>query len=74
MVCRVFRRVVVETCVDCCAADRAAPTTAELLEYCENLFAMLANASLLILAASRNGPRQEARYVAPWNTERLDRT
>jgi hypothetical protein len=42
MVCKVFRSVVVDTCVDCCAADRAAPTAAPLLEYCENLFAIVA--------------------------------
>jgi hypothetical protein len=42
MVCSVLRRVVVDTWVDCCAADRAAPTGVELLEYWEYLFAMLA--------------------------------
>ena len=41
MVCNVLSRVVVETWVDCCAADRTAPTGVELLEYWEYLFAIL---------------------------------
>jgi hypothetical protein len=66
MVCRVLRRVVVETCVDCCAADRPAPTAAaELLEYCENLFAMLTLCFLPkagCTAHTANPPSSDTRY------------
>ena len=41
MACNAFSNVVVETCVDCWAADLAPPTVAELFEYVEYRFAML---------------------------------
>jgi hypothetical protein len=59
MVCSVLRRVVVETWVDCCAADRAAPTAAELLEYDEYLFAILTPAPQPSPVTSRRGLQQK---------------
>lgn len=41
MACNAFSSVVVETCVDCWAADLAPPTVAELFEYVEYRLAML---------------------------------
>jgi hypothetical protein len=64
MVCRVFRSVVVETCVDCCAADRAAPTAAPLLEYCESLFAIFSIASFLHQASGTVPQQKEFYYSA----------
>lgn len=74
MVCKVLRRVVVETCVDCCAADRAAPTAGELLEYCENLFAMLTLPSHPSPVPSCKGPQPRTRYVEPEDVKRLKET
>jgi hypothetical protein len=59
-----LRSVVVETCVDCCAADFAAPTAVELLEYCENLFAMTGIGILLWQALSLEGCLENALYAA----------
>ena len=40
MVCKALSSVVVDTCADCWAADRAAPTVLGAFEYCEYLFAI----------------------------------
>lgn len=72
MVCSVLRRVVVETWVDCCAADRAAPTAAELLEYDEYLFAILTVAPSRAQSQAAEGCNRRSLRQRPAQTPNLD--
>jgi hypothetical protein len=72
MVCSVLRRVVVETWVDCCAADRAAPTAAELLEYDEYLFAILTPAPSRAQSQAAEGCNRRYFRQHPAQTPNLD--
>lgn len=53
MVWRALSKVVVDTCADCCAADRAAPTTEGVFEYVLKRAAMVD-----VLCSWRRLPRQ----------------